>query len=75
MTLPPGIWFKSPWDMGPDWEQSMIIEHKVKSAAKDAARTLEQLQITDPAKTLVTTATNTSKGTATIAAAEVGREK
>ena len=75
MSLPQGVWFKSPWDLGPDREQSMIIEHKTKLAAKDAAKTLEQLQITDSVKKLATTQTNLSKGTATTAAAEAGAER
>ena len=52
----------------------MLIEQKAKAAAKDATKTLKQLQITDSVKKLATTQTNVSKGTATTAAAEAGAE-
>ena len=79
MTLPDSVWFKQPWDMGPDREQSMVIEYKPKLAAKEAANlakeTFERLETTEPVTTLVTTATTVSKGTtstATVEAAVVG---
>ena len=60
--------------MGPDREQSIVIEHKSELAVKEAAilakETLEQLKITEPDTSVTTTTTTTSKGTTSVVAAE-----
>ena len=60
--------------MGLDWEQSIIIMHKSKLAAKEgvilAKATLESLTITEPATTQVTTTIRVNEGTASAAAAK-----
>ena len=61
--------------MGPDREQSTLIEHKSKPAAKEgvisAKATLGSLKITDPATMVATTTIIVSKGTTSVAAAEI----
>ena len=47
MNLPQGCWFKDPWNMGPDQEQSLLSKYKAKSAASEAAKNIASLQLKD----------------------------